>query len=178
MQTKDFTFIHKYFIAEKQESLLFFIIGIVAIILALIFFFFIKSNPSFYKGAAIPLLLIGLIQGVVGYAVWARSDKQRIDVAYKIGMEPVGFVKGEELPRMQTVNKNFVIYRYTEIALAIVGLVLIFLFHSNTDSAFWFGVGITLTIQSLTMLGADYFAEKRALVYTKQIEEVISTPQK
>ena len=110
--------------------------------------------------------------------MWARSDKQRIDVAYKIGMEPVGFVKGEELPRMQTVNKNFVIYRYTEIALAIVGLVLIFLFHSNTDRAFWFGVGITLTIQSLTMLGADYFAEKRALVYTKQIEEVISTLQK
>ena len=174
MQTRDFSFIHKYFIAEKQESLLFLIAGILAITLAIVFLFFMKSNLSFYKGTAIPLLVIGLIQGVVGYTIWARSDKQRIDVAYKIGMEPVGFVKGEELPRMQTVNKNFVIYRYTEIALTLIGLVLIFLLRNNSEKIFWYGLGITLTIQSLIMLGADYFAEKRALDYTKQIESFIS----
>lgn len=173
MQTKDFSFIHKYFIAEKQESLLFLIAGIIAVVLALVFFFFLKSNPSFYKGAAIPLLLIGLIQCVVGYTVWARSDKQRIDVAYKIGMESVGFVKNEELPRMQTVNKNFVIYRYTEIALIITGITLIFLFRANPERSFWYGLGVTLAIQAALMLGADYFAEKRALVYTKQIESFI-----
>lgn len=173
MQTKDFTFIHKYFMAEKQESLLFLIVGMVAIILAIIFLFFIKTNSSFYKGAAIPLIFVGLIQCVVGYTVWARSDKQRIDVAYKIGMEPAGFVKNEELPRMQIVNKNFVIYRYTELVLATVGIVLIFLFRNNPGNSFWFGLGITLAVQSLIMLGADYFAEKRALNYTKQIEGFI-----
>jgi drug/metabolite transporter (DMT)-like permease len=174
MQTRDFSFIHKYFIAEKQESLLFLIIGMVAVILAIIFFFFIKNNPAFFKGAAIPLLLIGLIQGVVGYTVWARSDKQRIDVAYKMGLEPVGFVKKEELPRMQTVNKNFVIYRYTEIVLMVAGIALIFFFRNNPERIFWFGLGIALAIQAAIMLGADYFAELRALNYTKQIEAIIN----
>jgi K+ transporter len=173
MQTKDFSFIHKYFMAEKQESLLFLVIGIIAIILSVIFFFFIKNNPSFFKGAAIPLLLIGLIQCVVGYSVWARSDKQRIDVAYKMGMEPVGFVKNEELPRMQKVNKSFVIYRYTEIALIIAGIALIFFFRNNPERVFWYGLGVTLAIQAAIMLGADYFAEQRALNYTTQIEAFI-----
>jgi uncharacterized membrane protein HdeD (DUF308 family) len=173
MQTKDFSFIHKYFMAEKQESLLFLVIGIIAIILSVIFFFFIKNNPSFFKGAAIPLLLIGLIQCMVGYSVWARSDKQRIDVAYKMGMEPVGFVKNEELPRMQKVNKSFVIYRYTEIALIIAGIALIIFFRNNPERVFWYGLGVTLAIQAAIMLGADYFAEQRALNYTKQVEAFI-----
>jgi predicted membrane channel-forming protein YqfA (hemolysin III family) len=173
MQTRDFTFVHKYFIAEKQESLLFLLVGIVAVTLSLLFFFVMKSNPSFNKGAAIPLILVGLIQIVVGYTVYVRSDKQRMDVAYKIGMEPVSFIKNEELPRMQTVNKNFVIYRYTEIALAIAGIVLILLFRKEPDKAFWFGLGVTLAIQSVIMLGADYFAEKRALLYTGQLQSLL-----
>ncbi len=53
--------IEKYFTGEKQESLLFLFIGIAGIIAAIVFFFFLKT--SFYKGAAIPLLLIGLITG-------------------------------------------------------------------------------------------------------------------
>lgn len=173
MQTKDFSFIHKYFIAEKQESLLFLVIGLVAIVLSVIFFFSVKNNAAFFKGAAIPLIIIGLIQSVVGYTVYARSDKQRIDAAYKMGVEPLGFVKHEELPRMQTVNKNFVIYRYTEIALLLAGLVLIFFFRNNSEYAFWYGLGITLAIQAAIMLGADYFAEQRAVNYTKQIESFI-----
>jgi len=32
------------------------------------------------------------------------------------------------------------------------------------------GLGIGLTIQSTIMLGADYFAEKRGLVYQQQLE--------
>lgn len=173
MQTRDFTFIHKYFIAEKQESLLFLVLGIIAVILSLLFFFLMKSNPLLYKGAAIPLLLVGLIQVIVGYTVFARSDKQRMDVAYKIGIEPASFIKNEELRRMQTVNRNFVIYRYVEIALAITGIVLLIVFRNNTERIFWFGLGVTLTIQSLLMLGADYFAEKRALVYTQQLESLL-----
>ena len=71
---------------------------------------------------------------------------------------------------MQTVNKNFVIYRYTEITLIIAGIALIFFFRSNPERSFWFGLGVALAIQAAIMLGADYFAEKRALIYTKQIE--------
>jgi membrane protein YdbS with pleckstrin-like domain len=171
-EQRDFSFIYKYFIAEKQESLLFLIVGIVAILLAIMFWFFIKSNPNFFKGAAIPLLAIGLIQVVVGYSVYSRTDKQKANTAYNIGMEPVTYVTQTEQPRMKTVMKNFVIYRWVEIAFLITGLVLIFLYRSSPDKSFWYGFGITLALQAVIMLGADYFAEKRGKVYTNQLEKV------
>ena len=168
-EQRDFSFIYRYFTGEKQESLLFLIVGIVAVLLALVFWFFIKSNPNFFKGAAIPLLAIGLIQMVVGYSVYSQTDKQRKDIAYNIGMEPVNYIKHTELPRMKTVMKNFVIYRWVEIAFIITGLVLIFLFRSNPDKSFWYGFGIALAIQAVIMLGADYFAEKRGKVYLSEL---------
>jgi len=173
LEQRDFSFIYKYFIAEKQESLLFLIVGIAAIMLAIIFFIFIRSNPLFYKGAAIPLLAIGIIQCVVGFAVYARSDKQMNEVAYNIGMEPVSYTRTQELPRMETVMKNFVIYRWVEIALIVTGIVLIFLFRANPDRSFWYGLGITLAIQAFLMLGADFFAERRGGVYTEELENLV-----
>lgn len=171
MFQRDLSFIHKYFVAEKQESLQFLIVGILALILAVIFFFFVKSHPAFYKGAAWPLLIVGLIQIAVGYSVYSRSDQQRIDVSYKMGLEPAVFIKQEEGPRMKKVMLNFVYYRYVEMALAIAGLILIFLFRSRPEKEFWLGLGITLAIQALLMLGADYFAEKRGGEYVKEIEK-------
>ena len=174
LQQRDFSFIYRYFIAEKQESLLFLIVGIVAVMLAIVCWFFIKSNPSFYKGAAIPLLVIGLIQMVVGYSVYSRTDKQKADIAYNIGMEPVAYVKQTELPRMKTVMKNFIIYRWVEIAFIITGIILIMLFRTNPDKSFWYGLGIALALQAVIMLGADYFAEKRGKVYTNELNKIIA----
>lgn len=172
-EQRDFNFVYKYFIAEKQESLLFLIVGIAAIMLAIIFFIFIKSNPVFYKGAAIPLLAIGIIQCVVGFTVYSRSDKQMKEVAYNLGMEPLSYTKQQELPRMETVMKNFVIYRWLEIAFIIAGVVLIFLFRTNPDKTFWYGLGITLAIQGVLMLGADFFAEQRGKTYRQNLLELV-----
>jgi uncharacterized membrane protein len=161
------TDIEKYFTAEKSESLLFLIIGIIAILLSVAFFFFLKG--AIYKGAAWPLILIGLIQVVVGTTVYTRSDQQRIDIVYKYDMNPAE-LKTNELPRMQAVNRSFVIYRWVEIALLLTGLILLVLFRTQPGKVFWFGLGISLAIQSILMLGADYFAEKRALLYTRQLD--------
>src|SRR3974390_1876133 len=103
--------IEKYFVAEKNESLLFLVIGLLAISLSVFFYSYLKS--SLYKGAAIPLLAIGLIQAIVGFTVYSRSDTQRISVVYAYDMNP-GKLKNEELPRMRTVNQRFVIYRWIE----------------------------------------------------------------
>jgi hypothetical protein len=161
------TDIEKYFTAEKQESLLFIVVGIIAIIMALAFFFYWKT--TFYKGAAIPLLVIGLIQAIVGLTVYSRSDNQRIENVYAYDMDP-GKLKTQELPRMKTVNKNFVFYRWVELFLILVGLILVFIFRNHEGSAFWYGLGITLAIQSAIMLGADYLAEKRAIKYSTGLE--------
>jgi predicted membrane channel-forming protein YqfA (hemolysin III family) len=164
------TAIEKYFMAEKGESLLFVIMGVAALIAAMVFFFVFKSSAL--RGAAIPFLLVGAIHMVVGYTVYKRSDEDRKRNVYNLDMNPSTF-KTVELPRMQVVNKNFVIYRYTEIALAIVGIALWLLFRNNMRKEFWYGFGIALAVEALLSLGADFFAEKRAGVYTRQIESLI-----
>jgi hypothetical protein len=76
---------------------------------------------------------------------------------------------------MKTVMKNFIIYRWVEIAFIIAGLVLSFLFRSNPDKSFWYGFGIALAIQAIIMLGADYFAEKRGKMYVNELEKIVTT---
>jgi uncharacterized membrane protein len=162
--------IERYFIAEKQESLLFLIVGIAAIVLGLLSYFYGKT--PFFKGAAIPLIIIGLIQGVVGYTVYARSDEDRKRNVYAFDMNP-SELKGKELPRMQKVNQNFVIYRWVEIVLAIVSVFLLLYYRGRENGLFLYGLGMALAVQSLFMLGADYFAEKRAAAYTAGIESFL-----
>ncbi len=157
------TIIEKYFLAEKYESLLFIGIGILAIILAVLGWLYFKT--AFWKGASIPFLAIALLQIIVGYTVYSRSDEQRIDIVYSLDMNPDQLTK-VELPRMEVVNQNFVIYRWVEIALALVGMGLYVYFRENAIQEFWRGFGFALFIQAILMLGADYFAEKRAHEYT------------
>lgn len=164
--------IEKYFNAEKAESFVFMGIGVVGIILALFFFFYLKT--SFYKGAAIPLALVGLLLGVVGYTVYARSDSDRIRNVYAYDMNP-GELKEKEIPRMETVMKNFSIYRYAEIVLAVTGIFLFFYFRQNLNRQLWAGLGIGLFVMALLALGADYFAEKRGHVYIKGLKEFTKT---
>ena len=161
------TDIEKYFNAEKNESLLFIIIGVAAIMLAIVFFFYLKTN--WHKGAAIPFVMIGLLHLVVGGIVYQRSDDDRKRIVYAYDMNPTDLTI-KEIPRMEVVNKNFIIYRYTEIVLLLVGLRLYFYFRVDTDKSFWVGLGLALAIEAAVSLGADYLAEKRATVYSNQLK--------
>lgn len=164
--------IEKYFIAEKQESLFFIIIGVAAIVLAAIFFFSLKTN--FYKGAAVPLLLIGLLLGIVGYTVYDRSDQDRTRNVYAYDMNP-NDLRDKELPRMEKVMKNFVVYRYVEILLTLVGIGLFFYFSNNEAQQFWKGFGVVLCIMAFVALTADYFAEQRGANYLKGLKSFLDS---
>src|SRR5450631_4015684 len=160
--------IEKYFIAEKQESLVFLVIGMAAILLALIFYF--ASKTQIYRGAALPLLILGLMQSIAGYTVYMRSDDQRISQVYAYDMNP-DQLKTIELTRMRKVKTNFLIYRWIEIGVFTAGLLLIILFRNQPEKTFWLGFGITLTMMSAELFIADFIAEKRAVHYTSLLEE-------
>ena len=159
--------IEKYFIAEKHESLLFLALGLAAVLLSLIFYFGVKTNMG--RGAAIPLLLFGLIQAVAGYSVYQRSDDQRINQVYAYDMNP-GRLKIQELARMGKVNRNFNIYRRIEVGALAAGILLILIFRNNPSKYFWVGLGIALSIMAVELFTADFIAAKRALVYTGLLE--------
>jgi len=160
--------IEKYFIAEKQESLVFLVIGIAAVVLALILYFMVKTQVC--RGLAVPLLVLGLMQAVAGYSVFVKSDDQRVSQVYAYDMNP-DQLKTTELTRMRKVKTNFILYRWIEIGLIITGIILIIWFRGESGKMFWFGFGISLTLIAAELFIADFIAEKRAVYFTSLLEE-------
>ena len=160
-----------YFNAEKSESLLFVIIGILAILLALGLFFFQRS--PFCKGFAIPLALIGIIQLVAGATVYNRSDKQRVDIVYKMDIDPAA-LQTAEIPRMEKVMRSFELYRNTEIALLVIAIALFLYTRNKAPLQFWTGIAVALAIQASIMLIADGFAESRGRIYLAELKAHIA----
>jgi hypothetical protein len=158
--------IKNYFNAEKAESLLFMGFGILAIILSVYFFFYLKD--SFWKGLAIPLVFFSIVQIVIGITIFTRSPKDNLKVENVLKYEPQK-IQTEEIPRMEKVLKNFVYYRYFEIAMILLGVILMF---SLSKYGFWKGFGLGLFIQCAILLSLDFFAEKRGHTYLQHIQTI------
>ena len=157
----------KYFNGEKAESYLFILIGVIAFAMALYFFFTLKT--SFWKGVAIPFIIVALLEFIVGYTIVTRSSKDSIRVQTYITNEPQK-IKMDEIPRMEKVLSNFVIYRYVEIVLIIFGIVLM---YSSMNDTFWRGIGLGLFIQASIVLTLDFFAERRGHIYIVYLQELV-----
>jgi hypothetical protein len=157
----------KYFNAEKGESLLFMGFGVVAFILSVYFFFFIKE--SFWKGLAIPLVFFSIIQIVIGAIIYTRSPIDYLRVETILKNEPHK-IQTEEIPRMEKVMKNFVYYRYFEIVMLFLGIILM---YALFNYGFWKGFGLGLFIQSAVLLSLDFFAEKRGHFYVEHLKELV-----
>jgi hypothetical protein len=156
--------IEKYFSAEKTESAVFIAIGILAIAISVYFLFKIKT--SYFNGIAFALMGIALIQLTVGTSVYLRSPKdiKRVQLLVQNDIESI---ETEEIPRMEVVMKNFVIYRWVEIVLIVFGM---FLFFYNQPQNLWKGIGLGLMIQASIMLFLDYFAESRGKNYLEYLK--------
>jgi hypothetical protein len=98
--------VYQYFWAEKSESLVFLIFGAGNILAALACLSYFRSK--FAYGAAIPMLLVGLIQVVVGSLVYLRTDQQVESLAVMLEKSSVQYA-GEELPgwRRSTAASTF-----------------------------------------------------------------------
>jgi hypothetical protein len=158
--------IKNYFNAEKAESLLFIGFGILAILLSLYLIFILKE--SFWKGLAIPLILFSLVQIFIGTTIFIRSPKDNMRVENILKNEPQK-IQSEEIPRMEKVMKNFVYYRYFEISLILLGVILMF---SLPNYGFWKGFGLGLFIQCAVLLSLDFFAEKRGHTYSEYLQTI------
>jgi hypothetical protein len=163
-------FIRTYFTAEKNESLIFVLFGILTIGFSV--YALLKWGDSFYRGFAVPAILIGIIQIVVGSTVYFRTDKQINQLETLYQQDQAAFAKAET-PRMDTVMKSFSLYKKVEVVFVIIGLLLI-LFVPMKE--FWLGVGVAMLLQGALMLTADIFAERRGKEYIRSIETTPNLP--
>jgi uncharacterized membrane protein len=158
--------ISKYFNAEKYESVLFVMVGLFAIIFAA--YFLVKVKQPFYKGMAYPLIAVAIIQIVVGTSIYFRSPKDILRVNNIVEHEK-SKIYAEEIPRMEVVMKNFVIYHWIEIILLLLGIIMFFYFEPNTLGK---GFGLGLAIQASFLLLLDYFAESRGKTYLEFLQQL------
>ena len=157
----------KYFNGEKAESYLFILVGVIAFALAFYFFFVLKT--SFWKGVAIPFIIIASLEFIVGYTIVTRSSKDMMRVQTYITNEPQK-IQIDEIPRMEKVLSNCVIYRYVEIALIILGITLM---YGSLNDTFWRGIGLGLFMQASIVLSLDFFAERRGHHYIVYLQELV-----
>jgi hypothetical protein len=157
----------KYFNGEKAESYIFILIGVIALAMALYFIFVLKT--AFWKGLAIPFIIVASLEFIVGYTIVTRSPKDIIRVETFIQKEPLS-IKTLEIPRMEKVMSNFVLFRYAEIALIILGIALM---YSSMNDTFWRGIGLGLFIQASIVLCLDFFAERRGHTYLEHLKEFV-----
>ncbi|WP_276479752.1 hypothetical protein [Paraflavitalea pollutisoli] len=160
--------IEKYFLAEKQVGLVIFIVGIIALILAVVCYFVLRA--PFYKGAAIPLVLIGAIQCFIGFSHYTSSDKSRVRNVYAFDMNPQE-LKDKELPRVAKALTGIATFKWGAVFLLLAGITLFLLYRSRADQSIWPGLGVALALQAVFMFGAEFVAEKQTKGYHEQLKE-------
>lgn len=153
--------IDAYFDAERAESVVFVAVGLIALALAA-FGAFVVRTPA-WRGAATTLALVALVQLVVGGAVYLRTPQDQAR-AHALLAGDRAQLRAVEVPRMQLVMGNFVVYRWVEIALVVLGAVAI---AFGAAGSLVRGAGAGLAAQSALMLVLDWFAERRGDDYLR-----------
>jgi hypothetical protein len=153
-----------YFVAEKQESVIFVVVGLLAIGFSL----WLWMHGHRLKSMAYPLVVIALMQIVVGSTVYLRTDSQVSTLSAQLQVNPAA-LKAEETARMETVMKNFSIYKSIEMLLLIMGVGMIAFFQRHDVAA---GIGIGLVLQAAFTLTLDIFAETRGADYLSAVQSI------
>ncbi len=153
-----------YFSAEKLESLIFIAAGLLAIGLSA----WLWMNGHRLKSMAYPLVVIALMQIVVGGSVYLRTDSQVSALSAQLKLNPAA-LKAEETTRMQTVMRNFSIYKAVEMLLLIVGVGMIAFLQRHDMAA---GIGVGLVLQAAFTLTLDLFAEARGADYLSAVQGI------
>jgi hypothetical protein len=153
-----------YFTAEKRESLLFLMAGAAAVAASV----YLWATGSPHRAMGWPLTAVALIQIVVGWTVYSRTDGQMKDLHTLLAKDKAAYAAAE-IPRMETVRKSFRIYKAIEIVLLAAGLAgALFL----RDRAALHAIAVGLALQAGLMLVFDLYAESRAAVYVEQIRRL------
>lgn len=154
-----------YFTAEKRASLLFLIAGAAAIAVSV--YLWMAASP--HRAMGWPLTASALIQIVVGWTVFARTDGQMKDLHTLLNKDKAAYAAAE-VPRMEAVQRSFRIYKAIEIVLLAAGLAGAFLLR---DRAALHAASVGLALQAGLMLVFDLYAESRAEVYVEQIRRLL-----
>ncbi len=160
--------IEQYFIAEKNASLFLLFAGAAAVVAAIMLLVLYKSG--FGKGMAATLMVLGVWQLYLGYAVYRQDeirDRRRIDAVYAFDLDPVK-LGTKEVPEVTHAVASIKRFLLIELVLIVAGIVLWLKFRQE---AIWGGVGLGLILGTLLMLGVEYFVYSKNMDYLRKLRE-------
>ncbi|MBU3709656.1 MAG: hypothetical protein FGM20_11205 [Burkholderiaceae bacterium] len=117
---------------------------------------------------AYPLVVIALMQIAVASTIYLRTDSQLSTLSAQFQANPAT-LKAAETARMETVMKNFSIYKTIEMLLLIMGVGMIAFFQRHDVAA---GIGVGLVLQAAVTLTLDIFAEARGAAYLSAVQGI------
>lgn len=148
-----------YFGLEKAWAMGLTAFGLVALALAI----FLWTSKGAYRGAALPVALLALVETGVGAGIVLRTDRQVEELVTQVD---AGADLRAERARMGRIVQSFEVAKVFEITLIGLGIAMTYGLRSR-DFAFAAGVG--LIAQCGTLLVFDLIAERRAEVYVSAL---------
>jgi len=156
---------HAYFEGEKNEAWAFGAAGIVTVGGGAPLF---AASDDLYRGAAFPLVVVGIVQLAAGIVLLAKTDAIVTDLDRRLDTSKAAFLEVER-PRMQKVRAQFDFLAATELVLMVAGIGLA-TYGGARDNHLLTGIGGGLALQSAAMLAFDAAASTRADTYSANIE--------
>lgn len=150
--------IARYFAAERSGAWVFIAIGIISIVMPLLWIY--RDGGMLAKGFAIPVVLIGVVQVIVGGTVALRTPSQVAEINARIKSD-LPALKLDESQRMTKVMRAFQTFKIIEVVSIVAGL----LGCLAIAQPFWLGLAMGLLVQGSLMLPADIVAERRGAEY-------------
>jgi hypothetical protein len=160
---------HEFFDGEVAGSWLWFAEGAAATLASAgVLVFYDGEGEDFWRGAAIPVLAIGLVQAATGASILLRTPSWVEDFDARLNTDPAGY-RREELERMERINFQYDLVRWVEIILFAGGAGLITYGVIQEDDRF-IGAGVGLAAQILFTFLTDIWAASRAHAYTEALQ--------
>jgi hypothetical protein len=155
---------HRYFDGEKREAWGFGAAGVLTVGGGTAMFF---AEDGFYRGAAYPLVIVGVIELAAGIVLLARTDAQVAALDARLDTGKRAFLDLEQ-PRMDKVRSEFRLLAGVELALMVAGVGLAAYGGAQKDHLLT-GIGAGTALQSAAMLTFDIHASARADAYSAAI---------
>jgi hypothetical protein len=145
-----------YFQGEKNAGIFLAVMSLAALGWA----FYARSDADL-RGMFWPVALVGFLQLAIGVGLAAKTPAQVGALEAQLASTPDAFYAAER-PRMERVQRNFLVIEVVEVALIAAGLALALVMKSRLA---WWGVGMGVVLQASVMLVFDLMAERRGEVY-------------
>jgi hypothetical protein len=159
----------KYFSLERAWCTAGVAIAAISILIALWFFFRVKQ--PFQTGMAYPFMLLGIVFFVICLSVALRSSGDLARVTNMIQQDRPALAS-VEIPRMNTVMRNFTVILVLEVTFLLVsGSLLLWVDLSPS----WKGAMTGLLLQAAWLFIFDLFAHSRGKEYAAYLESLLSS---